>query len=426
MAWQFSSDKVDFQIAPFIRYAKAHYTPDPDGGQLIFNGVDTELTQDCLAYGAQSDASFKASDRHTIRVGLYFKNEKTGTDSLTRVFRVDATGTQLSDRPISVPVSQSNTGYVIGGYVQDEWKITDTLTLNVGARYDVAKTFVTETLFSPRAGLVWKPDSATTFHVGYARNFTPPPQELVSSGTLAAFAGTTGAAAVLTSDPVRAEREHGFDVGAQHVIAGRLTVGIDAYYKLKRNLLDEEHFGSTLIQSPFNYAKSFGWGVEFSANYEHGPIEAYVNVARGEQKAKRINSNQFFFDPAELAYINDNYIFTDHSQKWTLSGGGALKLTNTLGKLQPSFDFIYGDGLRAGDPAGIVPNGGKQKPYLQVNFGIAQIFGDKEVDKGFSVRLDVINVFDKIYLIHDGTGVGAGQPEYGPRRAILFGLRKSF
>ncbi len=426
LAWQYSGDKVDFQVAPFIRYAKARYTPDPSGGQLIFNGADTRLTQDALAYGLQSDASFKASEGHNIRFGTFYKHERTGSDSLTRVFRINALGNQLSDIPVSIPVVQRNAGEVLGAYIQDEWSISDALTFNYGLRFDRARTFVKEQQLSPRAGLVWKPNGATTVHAGYARNFTPPPQELISNRTLTAFQGTTGEAEILTADPVRSEREHSFDIGLQHVINGRLTIGIDTYYKLKRNLLDEEHFGSTLIQSPFNYDKSKGWGVEVSANYEHGPVEAYINVARGEQKAKGINSNQFFFEAAELNYIATHYIYTDHSQKWTVSGGGAFKIASRVGQITPSFDFIYGDGLRAGDPAGIVPNGGKQKPYLQANAGISLIIGGDKEDKSFSIRLDVINLCDTVYLIHDGSGVGAGQPEYGPRRAFFVGLRKGF
>jgi outer membrane receptor protein involved in Fe transport len=426
LAWQYSGDRFDLQVAPFVRYAKARYAPDPAGGQLIFNGVDTALTQDSLAYGLQSDASLKAGNAHTIRFGLYYSHERTGTDSVTRVFRVDGTGAQISDVPVVVPVAQRNKSSIIGLYLQDEWSLSDTLTFNYGLRYDHVSAQVREHQLSPRAGLVWKPADGTTIHAGYARNFTPPPQELITSGTLAAFAGTTGEAVVTLTDPVRSEREHSFDIGAQQVIAGHLTLGVDVYYKLKTNLLDEEHFGSTLIQSPFNYARSWTWGVELSANYENGPVEFYANIARGAQKAKRIVSNQYFFDPAELAYIANNYIFTDHSQKWTGSAGGSLSIDDGVGKLQPSFDLIYGHGLRAEDPAGIVPNGGKQKPYVQVNFGIAQVFGGGEPDKSFSIRFDVINLFDKRYLIHDGSGVGGGQPEYGPRRAFFVGVRKGF
>ncbi len=424
LAWQYSGESLDVQIAPFIRYARAHYTPDPNGGQLMFNGAETNLVQASLAWGGQADASIGLGDAHKVRFGAFFQKERTTTNSLNRVFPVDALGT-VGESPLSIAVDQRQSGSTFGIYLQDEWRLNDKLTFNYGLRYDRSAALVSEDQFSPRASLVWKPTGVTTFHIGYARYFTPPPLELVASGTLAAFDHTTGAATVRLADPIRAEREHNFDMGLQHFFTKQLSVSLDAYYKIKRNLLDEEHFGSTLIQSPFNYAKSRGWGVELGLNYERKPGEFYVNVARGEQKAKSIVSNQFFFDQQELDYIRDHYIYTDHSQRWTVSAGGALKLDNRFGQLQPSFDLIYGDGLRAGDPLGVVPNGGKQSPYLQVNFGIAQIIG-KDDEKSFSVRIDVTNLFDKIYLIHDGSGVGAGQPEWGPRRAFFIGLRKAF
>ena len=424
-SYQYAGDDFDIQVAPFVRYARAHYTPDPNGGQLFFNGGDTDLVQRSLAWGLQSDASFRAGDRHTIRGGLYYRGERARSKSINRVFAVDSFGNQTSDLPIVVPDEQNENSRSIGLYLQDEWKLADTLTFNFGIRYDDVAAVVREHQFSPRASLVWKPASATTVHIGYARYFTPPPLELIASGTRTAFNNTTGEAAVDIADPIRSEREHNFDVGVQQKIGRALTIGIDAYYKLKRNLLDEETFGSTLIQSPFNYAKSYSWGVELTANYETEPFEAYINVARGQQKAKRIISNQFFFDPADLAYINDHYIFTDHSQKLTISGGGALKIDDGIGQLRPSFDFLYGDGLRGADPIRMIPNGGKQQSYVQVNFGIAQQLGD-DPEKSLTLRLDLVNVFDNTYLLRDGSGVGAGQPEYGPRRAVFVGLRKAF
>jgi hypothetical protein len=39
--------------------------------------------------------------------------------------------------------------------------------------------------------------------------------------------------------------------------------------------------------------------------------------------------------------------------------------------------------------------------------------------------MDLINAFDKVYEIRDGTGVGVGAPQFGPRRGIFVGLSKS-
>ncbi|MEY2943025.1 MAG: hypothetical protein RLY97_1039, partial [Pseudomonadota bacterium] len=96
-----------------------------------------------------------------------------------------------------------------------------------------------------------------------------------------------------------------------------------------------------------------------------------------------------------------------------------------LGELRPSLDFITGSGLRAADPAGIIPNGGSQQPYAQVNFGVAQVLGH-DTEHALTIRLDITNLFDSIYLLHDGTSVGKGQPQYGPRRGVMLGLRKAF
>ena len=425
LSYQYSGDKLDFQLSPWLRWTHAHFSPDPQGGELMFNGADTDLDQASLAYGIQADASYKVGGNHTIRFGLQYQHERNATMSISRVFALDAIGTQLSDAPLAIAVNQLATADSFGAYLQDEWKFGETLTLNAGLRYDHYRGDVSEGQVSPRASLVWTPAEGTTLHLGYARNFTPPPLALIGGGSLAAFAGTTGETEITTADPIRAEREHLFDAGMQQKLGQHLTLGIDAYYKLKRNLLDSTQFGATELFAPFNYAKSYSWGVETSASYENGPVEAYVNVARGDQKAKRIISNQFFFDQADLDYINQNYIFTDHSQKWTVSAGGALRLKNGLGELQPSFELIYGSGLRTGDPNGVIPNGGTEQPYVQVNLGLAQVIGHNK-ERALTIRVDVTNLFDKVYLAHDGSGVGAGQPQYGPRRAVFFGVRKAF
>ena len=425
LAYQYSKAGWDIQIAPFVMWARARFLPDATGGELAFNGADSQLTQTNLAYGIQADASKKIGADHTLRFGLYFQRERNQTDSLNRVFPVDANGVQTSTVPLTIPVANRAVARTYAAYLQDEWHLADTLTLNLGLRYDRFQGLLTEDQLSPRAGLVWKPTPAATIHLGYARNFTPPPLALMGNGALAAFAQTTGAAETTQADPVRTEREHQFDLGAQYVFGGNFTLGIDAYYKLKRNLLDETQFGSTELLAPFNYASGHAWGVELSAAYESRPFDAYLNLARGEEKGQNIVSSQFFFGADELAYIAGHQIYTDHSQKWTASAGASGHIPDRFGELQPSIQLTYGSGLRRTlNAPDAVPNGATQQGYVQVDLGLAQQIGGKE--HAFTLRVDVTNLFDKLYLVHDGSGVGAGQPQYGPRRAVMFGLRKSF
>ena len=108
------------------------------------------------------------------------------------------------------------------------------------------------------------------------------------------------------------------------------------------------------------------------------------------------------------------------------SAGASYVFDDGIGKLTPTIDAIYGDGLRAGDPKGIVPNGGKQPSYTVLNLGIEQRLNGPGFFTGVSIRFDVINVGDKVYAIRNGSGVGVGAPQFGQRRAFFGGIRKTF
>jgi outer membrane receptor protein involved in Fe transport len=42
------------------------------------------------------------------------------------------------------------------------------------------------------------------------------------------------------------------------------------------------------------------------------------------------------------------------------------------------------------------------------------------------VRFDVVNLFDDIYQIRDGSGIGVFAPQYGPRRGFFVGISQKF
>jgi len=425
-AYQYAGKDLNIQVAPFIRYSQTKFTPDPNHGDIVVNGFADASRLSSLAAGIQADGSLSVGQSHTARFGIFFQNEHTTSNVVSNVLPIDDDGDQTSDVPFAIVDRHGKSGQLYGLYLQDEWKLTPELTLNYGARFDVVRSFTHESQLSPRANLVWNAAPLTTFHVGYARNFTPPPQELIAPSTIALYSGTTKQPGIQAGDPVKAEREHYFDAGVEQRFNGGFKIGLDAYYKIKRNLLDEGQFGSGLILSPFNYAKGYAWGVELSSNYTRGLLDLYANLARGDEKARDIVSSQYFFAQDELDYIRDHYIYTDHSQRWTASGGGSYTIKDGIGTLVPTMDFIYASGLRTDDPNGIVPNGGELPGYWVFNAGISQNFDGPGALKGVTIRADVLNLFDRSYQIRSGTGVGVGAPQWGQRRGVFVGISKKF
>ena len=113
---------------------------------------------------------------------------------------LDANGNPI-DAPFAISDNNRKIGYLVGVYAQDEWKISDKLTLNYGARFDESFQFIDKNQLSPRVNLVYKPLDGTSVHLGYARYFTPPPLELIAPETISKFANTTAAPASPTDIP---------------------------------------------------------------------------------------------------------------------------------------------------------------------------------------------------------------------------------
>ena len=44
--------------------------------------------------------------------------------------------------------------------------------------------------------------------------------------------------------------------------------------------------------------------------------------------------------------------------------------------------------------------------------------------KATVVRFDVVNVFDTVYELRDGSGIGVFASQYGPRRGFFVGIRQ--
>ena len=145
----------------------------------------------------------------------------------------------------------------------------------------------------------------TTVHAGYSRYFSPPPIELVSSSDISLFNNTTNAPATTQDTTPVAERADYYDIGVSQQITDQLKMGIDSYYKLSKNMIDEGQFGAPIILTPFNYAHGRQYGAELTADYIDGNFTAYGNFALEHAVGEDWVTSQFSFDPADLAYVQD-------------------------------------------------------------------------------------------------------------------------
>ena len=379
----------------------------------------------------QGDGSWKAAKDHTVRGGFLVQRERATTFTNGNTLPLvpsdpdDPTSDLVpSDQPISFTNGSDLIGWTYSVYLQDEWRVVPTVTVNFGLRFDAINGATRENQLSPRINVVWEPSPTFTAHVGYSRYFTPPPLiQVVNSSSIAVLAGTAAAPEVTQNDPVRAERSHYFDAGVTVKPLPGLTLGLGAYYRIVQNMLDFGQFGAPIALTSFNYADGIVKGVEFNASYDEGPWSVYFNGAFGNGIGRNINSAQFSFGAAELAYIANNYIILDHTQGWTFSTGAAYTFNaNSEWATKVSTDILFGSGLRT---TVVTPNDLSLPNYAVVNASLVQKI-PIGLGKGTQLRFDVINLFDNQYQIRDGLGVGVGAPQFGQRQTFLLTLAQRF
>ena len=172
-----------------------------------------------------------------------------------------------------------------------------------------------------------------------------------------------------------------------------------------------------VILNNFNYTSGTVYGAELGSSYKQGPLSLYGNFSYVQTWARNIDSVENEFPNNELAYVASNPIQLDHQGRFTGSGGASytwLKDTRFYA------DFLYGNGLRAG-----FANLDKLPPYWTGNVGVEHVFrmGSKPLGiRQLKLRVDCLNLFDQVYEVRNGTGIGIAAPAYGARRAFYGGL----
>lgn len=408
LSYQHSEDALTMQVAGFVSHGVRRLNGDGPG-DLAFSGISRQDRTDLLTSGLQAEAVYALGKAHHLRGGFLANWRQTGNQSSDLVM-VGAVPTTLTGR-ISVQRSE------VGAYLQDEWAAASGLTLNYGLRFDHVSGQGGGSALSPRANLVWTPAETTTLHLGYARYFVPAQQDREAIA-VTAYAGSSATLPTSSDAPAMAERDDYLDFGLSRKF-GDLTLGVDAFWRHSRNLLDQTWTADGLMARTFNYARGTGKGIEFSANWSEGPLSAWGNLAIAKLDGRQIVAGQAPFSLAALNWAAGHDVATNSDQRIS----GSMGLTWRTGPLRLSSDATFGSGLPRSAQA-FMANTGAMPAWASLN--VAAVYrvaglGHRPLD----IRFDVLNALNGARRLQDGTGLAGGLPQWSARRGIFIGLEQA-
>ncbi len=324
--------------------------------------------------GVKGDLTFRGLQGHTLKAG--------GNAYLVRVAERFSVASNPPDPtfPPFLDGPRVSRGHAVSAYLQDQWALTEALTVNVGLRYDLFVGLVPEGQVSPRLGLAYRlAPSGTRLFASLDRLFNPPPLEgikIANSG----FAGTLGQA------PVRAERDTYMQAGAEQRFPGG-TARLVGWLRREKHFLDHEEVGNSTVFVPVNvaYGKSYGADVLIQTDPWRG-WSARASYALGYSLGRGIVSGGIFNRNPEPAGAS---FFLDHDQRHTAVGH--LRYEDRDRDWWATVAVKYGSGFTDG-------NGPKHLPG-NVTFDLA---GEKTLRAASwmraALRVELINIFDKRFF----------------------------
>jgi outer membrane receptor for ferrienterochelin and colicins len=294
--------------------------------------------------GGELNFSRKLSDRHRVTVGAEYI-----TDT-----RLDQGNFDVS--PPAVYMHVTKTGYKWGVYGQDEFAMTDKLTLLVGLRYDRYSSVDATT--NNRTALIYSPLDRTTLKLLYGTGFRVPNQyELYYNDNYS----------TKQNPNLRTEKVKSYEFVCEQMVGRKGRITVDAYAHDLSNIITQviDPNDGMLVFSNANEARLRGIEVEYENKWGAG-YEARLSYAYQEALTHSVPTIPVNF-PRDVAKIN----FT-------------MPLLQQ--KLFSSFtvQYMHNRETRSAGEAG---------SFVLAD---ATIFA-KEIFRGVEVSASIYNLFDKKY-----------------------------
>ena len=320
------------QTSLIARYSSLDFTPDPQLGDLLFNGIAQNAYKSDVADGLQSDGAYQLNDAHTLRGGVY-RADRPLDQRHDLAGAADRLPTATADHAtcrVTIVDNGARPQWIESVYLQDEWKLDCRRSRSTTACASTTSTpSAARSQLSPRVNLVWQ--AAGRHH--RARRllraiFSPPPFELVGSETIAKFVNTTAAPEVRRRHRQRRARQLLRRRRAAEARPASSRSGVDSYYKQAHGpdrrgpVRRADHPDAVQLRGRAGRTASSS-----PPTTAAGRFSAYANLAIAARHGQghRLQPVQLR-SPDDLAYIADHYIHLDHEQQ--LTGLGAAPPTS--------------------------------------------------------------------------------------------------
>jgi len=394
---------VVLTVSPFFHFNRAHYIGDYTGVPDSTVSIPQDDRGSNYIGGVVSTAYTRG--RHNARFGAQVFGQRDN-----QLFAVNA-----GDGTVTVPPQREILwGSVSALFLEDQYKVTNWLTLNGGVRLTHFGGTGTNTLLAgnhpisenaadPRLGAAIQiPKLHWVARAFWGRYYQAPPL-LTVSGSLLAQCNSADCGFL----PLHGERDEQREFGLTIPLAG-WTFDVANFRTAARNFFDHDVLGNSNIFFPLTIDRARIHGWEATANSPRVAGRVQFHLAYSHQYAEgagAVTGGLTNFTPPDAGYF-----FLDHDQRDTLSTGLNLSLPR---RTWTAVNVNYGSGFLDGDGPGHLPS------HTTVDLSIGKAFGEN-----WSVRFSALNVGNNHYML-DNSNTFGGSHFTNPRE-LAFQVKYRF
>jgi len=384
------SPNVLFTVSPFVHFNRANYDGDPNDPP-----VSTVQHLDSAYAGAQIAVN-AVNRQHNARFGIYGFGQRD--DEQVHLRANDGSGGNVVQQ-------QRSSGHLEAGFLEDQFKLTQWLTVTGGVRLTHFSGAVSENAANPRVGMAVRiPHLNWVLRGFYGRYYQAPPLSTVS-GPLADFAVTQGLGFI----PLKGERDDENQIGLTIPLAG-WSFDVNNFRQRARNYFDHNAIGNSNVFFPLTIAGARIYGWEFTARSprilrraELAIAYAYLHVeAQGA-----VTGGLTDFSPPDSGYF-----FLDHDQRHTLHTNFNVTLPFHT---WASGNLYYGSGFV--DGASDFPK--HLEPHTTFDFSLGKSFAER-----LTIAVTALNITNRRFLLDNSQTFGG--THYADPRQIYVQLRYRF